>query len=292
MGKSLSKEVNLITACDQLVSHVCRLKSAGKTIGVVPTMGALHAGHLSLVEASKAAVDETIVTIFVNPTQFAPGEDLEKYPRTLESDLEKLMGLGVETVFAPSNDEMYPKDFSTRVVPAAVAQTLEGESRPTHFGGVATIVLKLLNLTDADQAYFGQKDFQQVMVVKRMVADLNLAAKIVVCPIIREDDGLALSSRNVYLSGDERERAQALNKTLEHVRQQIDAGQRDGHELMAEMTQMLIDGGVSSIDYAVIADPSTLRPFDAIQLPAVALVAAHVGKTRLIDNVLIQEKND
>ena len=209
-------------------------------------------------------------------------------PRDLEADLEKLTAFGAPTVFAPVKEELYPSNCSTQVLPSEIANRLEGRFRPSHFVGVATIVLKLLNLTSADRAFFGQKDFQQLMVVRRMVADLNVPTEIVSCPIVREADGLALSSRNIYLSADERAKALSLNKTLKQVQTQIRRGERDGHALMAEMKQMLIDGGVSSIDYAVVASPATLELYDTVDLPAVALVAAHVGSTRLIDNILIE----
>ena len=280
--------IKIISSCAEMHAHARATKREGKTIGVVPTMGALHEGHLSLVRFANEQTDETIVTIFVNPTQFAEGEDLDKYPRPLEDDLQKLGSLGVATVFAPSDDEMYPVGPGTTVVPPAVAQPLEGEFRPTHFSGVATVVLKLLNLTGADKAFFGQKDFQQVMVVKQMVTDLNVPAEIVACPIVREKDGLALSSRNAYLSDEERDVALALNQTLKHVKKMIKDGERDGHLLMAEMRQMLIDRGIFSIDYAVVADPRTLLACDEVSLPVVALIAAHVGTTRLIDNCLIE----
>ena len=232
MGRSLSTDIKVIKTCHELVFHIRQQKSVGKSIGVVPTMGALHAGHLSLVEAANESTDETVVTIFVNPTQFAAGEDLDKYPRDLEADLEKLTALGVPTVFAPATEELYPPNCSTRVLPGEIANRLEGKFRPSHFGGVATIVLKLLNLTSADQAFFGQKDFQQLMVVKRMVADLNLPTEIVACPIVREPDGLALSSRNIYLSAAEREQALSVNKTLRYVQAQIHGGQeRHGHQI-------------------------------------------------------------
>ena len=253
-------------------------------------MGALHRGHLSLVEQSLEASDETIVTIFVNPTQFAAGEDLDQYPRTLDADIELLDSISGSrdlTVFAPSAEEVYPTGCTTSVVPPAIAKKLEGEFRPTHFAGVATVVLKLLNMTQADKAFFGQKDFQQVAVVKQMVKDLNVPTEIVVCPIIRDPDGLAMSSRNAYLSRDERQIALTLNQTLDDIESQVKQGLRDGFEVITEMRQQLIDGGVDSIDYAVIANPVSLETCDPIELPAVALIAVHVGKTRLIDNRLI-----
>lgn len=278
----------MISTVEKLSKMVGELKANNRTIGVVPTMGALHEGHLSLVKRSLDQCDETIVTIFLNPTQFAPGEDLAKYPKPLKEDLEQLESLGVRLVFAPSNEDVYPADFSTSVIPPVVAKKLEGEFRPKHFAGVATVVLKLLNMTQADVAFFGQKDFQQVMVVKQMVRDLNVPTEICVCPIVREVDGLALSSRNVYLSPEERETALSLNRALTHVEQQLKSGQRDGFELITDIRQMLIDAGVQSVDYAIVANPNTLETMDQIEFPVVALIAAYVGKTRLIDNRLFE----
>jgi len=280
--------IEIISTCEELNRLVSKIKSQSKTIGVVATMGALHEGHLSLARQAVNDSDVVIATIFLNPTQFAAGEDLSTYPKPLQADIEKLDSVGVPYVFAPSNDEIYPPEFTTTVVPPKIAKLLEGEFRPTHFSGVATVVLKLLNLTQADIGYFGQKDFQQVMVIKQMVADLNVPTEIRVCPIVRETDGLALSSRNAYLSDDERQIALSLNRTLDHVEDQIRSGLRDGFEAITEMRQMLIDAGVDSIDYAILADPNTLQTVDSIQLPVVALIAAHVGTTRLIDNRLIQ----
>lgn len=262
-------------------------RKANKTIGLVTTMGALHEGHLSLVRQSLDETDETIVTIFVNPSQFTAGEDLDQYPRTLDADLEKLAAVGVKHVFVPDGALMYPSGFSTSIVPAKVAAVLEGEFRPTHFAGVATVVLKLFNMTRADVAFFGQKDYQQACVIRAMVEDLNVNTKVRVCPIIREADGLALSSRNRYLDAEQRKTALVLHKTLQHVRDLITSGQNDGFEIVTEMRQMLIDGGVDSIDYAVVADPVTLETADFIDGKVVALIAAYVGKTRLIDNLVI-----
>lgn len=270
-----------------MVALALDLKTRGQRVGVVPTMGALHAGHLSLVRASLAEADETIVSIFVNPTQFAVDEDLDKYPQPFERDLALLSEAGAKYVFAPSASEIYPADCSTTISPPAISKKLEGEFRPTHFGGVATIVLKLFHLTRADLAYFGQKDFQQVLVIERMVEDLNLPLAIRVCPIVREPDGLAMSSRNAYLSPEERKRALTLSRTLDQVEQLIRSGVNDGFEIITEMRQGLIDGGVERIDYAIIANPRTLETLDPIELPAVALIAASVGDTRLIDNRLI-----
>ncbi len=279
---------NLISQLEPLRALVNQFKSAGRTIGIVPTMGALHDGHLSLVHRSLREADETIVTIFVNPTQFAPGEDLASYPRPLDTDLKLLADAGVKHVFAPPQQAIYPAGFSTTIAPPKIAKRLEGEFRPSHFSGVATVVLKLLNLTQADLAFFGQKDFQQQLVIRKMVDDLNVPTEIRVCPIVRDPDGLAMSSRNAYLSPDERQIALCLNQTLANIESQIQHGQTDGYELIVEMRQSLIDGGVTSVDYATIASPDTLQTVDQIRLPVVALVAAHVGNTRLIDNRLIR----
>jgi pantoate--beta-alanine ligase len=251
-------------------------------------MGALHEGHLSLAKASKEKADFTIATIFVNPTQFAAGEDLDQYPRTLDNDIQLLNQVGVDLVFAPDNDQIYPAGFSTLIQPPKVSLTFEGEHRPTHFGGVATVVLKLLNMTRATFAFFGQKDYQQSLVIQRMVDDLNVPCQIVICPIVRDADGLALSSRNRYLSDAEREQALSLSRTLRMTEQLIREGELDTHIVMNEMKQSLIDGGVDMIDYAMVARADDLTIPDEIELPAVCLVAAHVGSTRLIDNCVIR----
>ena len=283
----LANQLIAIKQLSELQRQLGQVRAAGKTIGLVPTMGALHAGHISLAMASVRQCDVTVATIFVNPTQFAEGEDLDEYPRTLQADLDKLWAAKVDFVFAPEKESIYPPGFSTSVNPPKLAERLEGEFRPTHFGGVCTVVLKLLNMVGADIAFFGQKDFQQAAVLKQMVADLNVPTKIEVCPIIRDPDGLAMSSRNVYLSEEERKIALSLSQTLKYTRKQIESGDTDVYGLMTEMRQMLIDAGVTSIDYAAIADPDTLEVQEQITLPVVLLLAAHVGKTRLIDNELV-----
>ena len=283
----LANQLIAIKQLSELQRQLGQVRAAGKTIGLVPTMGALHAGHISLAMASVRQCDVTVATIFVNPTQFAEGEDLDEYPRTLQADLDKLWAAKVDFVFAPEKESIYPPGFSTSVNPPKLAERLEGEFRPTHLGGVCTVVLKLLNMVGADIAFFGQKDFQQAAVLKQMVADLNVPTKIEVCPIIRDPDGLAMSSRNVYLSEEERKIALSLSQTLKYTRKQIESGDTDAYGLMTEMRQMLIDAGVTSIDYAAIADPDTLEVQEQITLPVVLLLAAHVGKTRLIDNELV-----
>ena len=278
----------IIQTVEALKQTICQIRKQQATIGFVPTMGALHEGHLSLVRESRQQCDITIVSIFVNPTQFAPHEDLDHYPRPIEKDLKLLQLEGVDWVFMPEPGEMYPEGCSTSVKPPHVALRLEGESRPTHFGGVATVVLKLLNMTQCDIAFFGQKDYQQALVIQHLVRDLNLPTKIQVCPIIRDQDGLALSSRNVFLTAEERENALCLSRTLKETAAMIAEGETDGRVIMAHMTQSLIEGGVTETDYAVIADAQTLELLEDVRRPAVLLVAAKVGDTRLIDNCIIQ----
>jgi len=278
----------LICTVEELRSTVASERRLGKRIGLVPTMGALHEGHLSLVRKSNEECDVTIVTIFVNPTQFGPHEDLDKYPRVLERDLNLLEKLQVPIVFAPTEDQMYPTGFSTFVDPPDVARPLEGTSRPHHFRGVATVVLKLFNLVQADVAYFGQKDYQQCLVVRRMVEDLGLPVEIRMCPIIRESDGLALSSRNRYLSADERVRALSLARALDLAAEFVERGQRDANELRAIMRNCLQVAGISQIEYVEVVHPDNLAALDRIDGAALALLAAFVGKTRLIDNRLFK----
>ncbi|MCH2180802.1 MAG: pantoate--beta-alanine ligase [Mariniblastus sp.] len=280
-------ELRVVSSCRELVSVIADYRKQGRSIGLVPTMGALHAGHLSLVERSLAATDLTFVSIFVNPTQFAADEDLDQYPRPLEQDLEKLSRAGADCVFLPDVSEMYPGNCTTSIEPPQVSRRWEGESRPSHFGGVCTVVLKLLNLIPADVAFFGEKDFQQLAVIRQMVEDLNVATRIEGCPIVREPDGLAMSSRNVYLSETDREIALSLHRTLASVAEQVAQGETDSHLLMAEMRQKLIDSGVSRVDYAVIADPTTLEVVEEVEGTVVALLACQVGQVRLIDNCVI-----
>ena len=271
-----------------LSQRLAALKRQGKTIGLVPTMGALHEGHLSLVRRSRQTCDVTAVSIFVNPTQFAPGEDYEKYPRVLEADLEALASAGgADFVLAPTPAAMYPEGFDARVHIGGVTKRLEGEFRPTHFDGVAVVVLKLFNMSGADVAFFGQKDYQQAAVIKKMVRDLNLPVKIEVCPIVREPDGLAMSSRNKYLSAEERAQAPVLKQALDLAKAQIEAGNRDTADLKHQMRRLISAAPSAAIDYISIADPATLEELDAVSGPAVILLAVKIGATRLIDNIVI-----
>jgi pantoate--beta-alanine ligase len=282
---SLPQVLNTI---DQARAAVRAAHARGETLGFVPTMGALHEGHLSLVRRAKAEHPRAIASIFVNPTQFAPHEDFSRYPRTFDADLALLADANCDYVFAPAPEEVYPPGFSTYVQPPAVALPLEGQFRPDHFRGVATVVLKLFEMAPADAAYFGQKDYQQAAVIRAMVRDLNLPIRIEVCPIVREADGLALSSRNRYLSPDERQRAPAIHRALQTAAALLAQGERRGAALRAAMQQILQQAGFQRIDYALVADRDTLAELELVDRPAVALIAAHLGATRLIDNLLLE----
>lgn len=274
----------------EIYRFVRACQSKGETVAVVPTMGALHDGHLSLVAAASDRCDRVVTTIFVNPTQFAPHEDLDQYPRTLSADLERLDAYKVDKVFTPSRDSIYPPGFSTYVEPPTVALPLEGKCRPTFFRGVTTIVLKLFQMIPADVAVFGQKDFQQAAVVTAMTRDLNLATEIDVRPIVREHDGLAMSSRNAYLDERERATAKSLFQALKAAQSRFADGESRGDELARIMQNTLIDGGVDKVDYAVVRDPISLEAKHEATEHSVALIAAHVGSTRLIDNTILGER--
>lgn len=280
----------VITSCQEIQETALQLRAGGQRIGLVPTMGALHEGHLSLVRAAKEGCDVAIATIFVNPTQFGPKEDFSKYPRTLDDDLALLDSADCDLVFVPSADEMYPPGFSTYVEPPAVAKPLEGVFRPDHFRGVCTVVLKLFNLVPSDIAYFGRKDYQQALVIRHMAHDLDLPLKISVCPIVREADGLAMSSRNRYLSPDERRQALALSVALNTASEAFANGERSAVVLSTTMQETLQQAGIERIDYAAVVDGQTLEGIEQIERPAVALIACHVGTTRLIDNEELSAK--
>lgn len=265
-------------------------RQAGRTIGLAPTMGALHAGHVSLVEAARAAGDFVTATIFVNPTQFGPHEDFERYPRTLTADLKALDAAGADLVFVPERSEVYRPEHATFVTVGDVAEPLEGAARPGHFQGVATVVLKLFNMVVPDCAYFGQKDYQQTLVVRRMTADLDLPIEIRVCPTIREPDGLAMSSRNAYLTGDERRQATVLYRSLRRAQELVKGGQTSADAVRQAMRASFAEAPAAVIEYLAIADRDTLAELTQIDRPAVAAVAARVGKTRLIDNVFLGDE--
>ena len=268
----------------------CRvLRASGKRLGLVPTMGALHEGHLSLVRAARAQCDAVAVSLFVNPTQFGPTEDLAKYPRPFERDRALLEKEGVEILFSPSADEMYPKGEGTWVVVDGLSEKLDGRSRPGHFRGVATVVSKLFHILEPDAAFFGQKDAAQSAIIRRLVRDLNFPLEVVICPIVRESDGLAMSSRNTYLSPEERQRALVLRQSLILVEDHFRAGQRNAAKLINAAREVFVAQPQVRLDYFEIVDPDTLDPIEQVSQPALAAVAAYVGNTRLIDNVVLRD---
>ena len=279
----------------EIVRTVSWMKQIGRAtrhedrvLGFVPTMGALHKGHASLIQAAKAQCAPVVVSIFVNPKQFGPTEDFQKYPRTLESDRALLESLGVDYLFAPPAEGIYPQGFRTLVNVEGLSIRLEGRSRPGHFQGVATVVLKLFEIVQPRFAYFGRKDAQQCRVIQQMAADLNLDTEIVVSPIVREPDGLALSSRNAYLSLDDRRAATALNRSLETLKAEINVGQRDAAHLIAAARRVLDSEPAVKTDYVEIVDAESLEPVTVLRKRCLVLIAANVGKTRLIDNALIE----
>jgi len=259
------------------------------SFGLVPTMGALHEGHLSLVRRARAENDHVGVSIFVNPTQFGPNEDLSEYPRPIERDLQLLSDRGVDLVWTPPPEIVYPPGFQTYVTVENVTQPLEGTHRPNHFRGVATVVAKLFNVFTPDRAYFGQKDAQQAVVVKRMAADLNFPLEIVVCPTVREPDGLAISSRNLYLSGEERKAATVLYRALSAAKEAFDNGERDGEKLRAIMSSIMASEPLARADYVSAADPDTLAELNRVHNGVLLSMAVRIGGTRLIDNFLLPE---
>jgi len=263
-----------------------------RVIGLVPTMGALHGGHLTLVERARRDCSLVYASIFLNPTQFGPNEDLSKYPRPLEADLEKLTFAKADGLFLPDAAEIYPPGYSTYVHVEGLSELLEGKSRPGHFRGVATVVLKLLEIVQPHYAYFGRKDAQQVRIIQQMVRDLNLDVELVVCPIVREADGLAMSSRNTYLRAEERKAATVLYRALQAAEKEIAAGVRDALELQRTMHKMLETEPQARVDYAEIVDADTLEPVVRIARCCYALLAVHIGRTRLIDNMLIRPAGD
>ena len=281
--------MDIIHGIDQLRTLVKLEKNNGKSIGVVPTMGFLHEGHLSLMREAKKETDFVVVSIFVNPTQFGPNEDLESYPRDLTRDLALCASVGVDLIFVPEVEEMYPEGYSTYVVcEGEITKKLCGASRPTHFKGVTSVVAKLFNMVSPHKAFFGQKDAQQVAIIKKMVRELNIDIEIVSCPIVREPDGLAMSSRNTYLSPEERVDARVLSQALNEVKQQLDSGVRDVKILLEGMKLKISDCQSAKIDYISIVNANTLEDIDLIQGEVLVAVAVKIGKTRLIDNLRYQ----
>ncbi len=263
-------------------------RAEGRVIGLVPTMGALHEGHTALVARARKECSRVIASVFVNPKQFGPKEDYKKYPRDLGKDAEKLAAVGVDALFAPEAADIYPDGFRTYVNVEGISERLEGRSRPGHFRGVSTVVLKLFEIVQPHFSYFGRKDAQQVRIITEMVRDLNLDGEIVVCPVVREADGLALSSRNAYLSAAERKAATVLYRALVAARNELKAGVRDALELQRVMLRILEAEPLAKVDYAECVSADTFEPVVRISAPSYALLAVFIGKTRLIDNLLIE----
>lgn len=280
----------------EIINRVTRMSSVArefrgerKTIGLVPTMGALHEGHLSLMSQAREMCDIVIASVFVNPTQFAPHEDLARYPRDLARDAELAFTRQVDFIFAPSPEDMYPNGFATYVTLDGLSERLEGASRPGHFRGVTTVVNKLFNIVQPRFAFFGRKDAQQVILIKRMVKDLAMDVEVVVGPTVREEDGLALSSRNVYLATDERKAATVLRRSLEKCRSMYNGGERDSGRLINAMRAVIETEPLANIDYIAISDTNNLEPVSAVPFvsPTLVSMAVFFGKTRLIDNIVL-----
>jgi pantoate--beta-alanine ligase len=276
----------------QVIETIAAIKEARRRlaapVGLVPTMGYLHQGHLNLVKEARTHNAAVVVSIFVNPTQFGPQEDLSQYPRSVPCDLTQLKNERTDIVFLPPVAEMYPPGFNSWVDVEGVTEFLEGAARPSHFRGVATVVNKLFNIIQPDSAYFGQKDAQQVVVIKKMVTDLNMNLEIVTVATTREPDGLAMSSRNVYLSPDERRAAPVLFRSLQRARQLYLEGNRDGASMLREMTALLGHEPLATVDYISIANAVTLEEMTAVAAPALVSLAVRFGKTRLIDNIILE----
>jgi len=282
--------MKIFTTIKEVREAIGPRKSEGKSIGFVPTMGFLHEGHLSLVRESIRTADTTVVSIFVNPTQFGPQEDFREYPRDLEHDSGLLKREGVDVVFVPDQEEMYPENFNTYVEVHGLQDKLCGRSRPGHFRGVCTVVLKLFQIVGPDIAFFGQKDAQQALIIQRMVRDLNMNIGIKVLPIIREEDGLALSSRNSYLDHEERKAAGCLFKSLKHADQMIEGGEKDPRRIIQTVKQIIHSEPLARIDYVEIVDLENLDPLDKIEGDAMVALAVFIGKIRLIDNLIVSLK--
>jgi len=283
--------VEIIDSCEMMQKTSETFRRSGQTIALVPTMGFFHDGHLELMKAGRRLSDRLVVSIFVNPTQFGPSEDYGSYPRDPEGDLAKAREVDVDIAFCPSNEEMYPQGFQTSVAVQEVTKHLCGLSRPTHFEGVTTVVAKLFNITMPHLAVFGQKDYQQLTVISRMVKDLNMAVKIVGVPIVRESDGLAMSSRNTYLSSVERESSLCLKKSLDLADSLFDQGERNPEKIIGDVKQLIQDHPLTEIDYVKICHPATLEDVETVEERNLLALAVKVGKTRLIDNCLLGRKN-
>lgn len=284
---SASSQPIVVHTIGAVREHVAEARRAGRRIGLVPTLGALHEGHLSLIRRAREQTDFVVVSIFVNPTQFVADEDLDAYPRTLDADVRACAEVGADLAFAPSAEEMYRPGAQTTVHVTGVTGPLCGAHRPGHFDGVTTVVTKLFNIVQPDAAFFGQKDAQQAVVVRRMTDDLDMPIEIVVCPTVREPDGLAMSSRNAYLSAEERRQALSLYRSLQAAERAVADGQRDSAGLIDRIRQTLEAAGPCVIDYVEIVHPETLDPIDVVGGPALIAVAVRIGQARLIDNIVV-----
>ncbi len=279
--------MNTVRKIKEMKSVVRDVRSLGKSVGLVPTMGYLHEGHLSLVQASLQSTDCTVVSIFVNPAQFGPKEDFKEYPRDLARDSQLLEKLGVDLLFCPDYTEMYPPDYKTYIEVESLQDKLCGPSRPGHFRGVCTVVLKLFNIVQPDVAFFGQKDTQQAIILKRMVSDLNLDVRVEVMPTVREEDGLALSSRNVYLDPEQRQSALCLSRSLNEAAGMIRSGERRTDPLMDRMREIIDREDLAKLDYIAIVDTGSLEPLKEIKKEALIALAVFFGSVRLIDNMMV-----
>lgn len=278
--------MKIITTVAEMKAQVAEWKAEGLTIGLTPTMGALHEGHMSLMERAVKECDRVVTSVFVNPIQFGPNEDYDNYPRDLERDAAIAESKGVNVVFHPEPEEMYPKNYNTYVVMETLTDTLCGAKRPGHFRGVCTVVNKLFNIVQPDKAFFGQKDAQQLAIIKRMVADLNMNVKVYGCPIVREEDGLAKSSRNSYLSAEERKAALCLSRSIFVAQDLIEGGERNADIVRTAVREIIEAEPLAQIDYIEVVDLGNMQPVDSLGESGLVAIAVYIGKTRLIDNYL------
>lgn len=279
--------IKLVKTIEETQAQIKLWKSQGLSVGLVPTMGYLHEGHQSLIKKAVEENDKVVVSVFVNPIQFAPNEDLETYPRDIEKDTALCNETGADLIFNPSPEEMYPAGFSTHINMDNLTKELCGKTRPTHFGGVCTVVGKLFNIVKPDRAYFGQKDAQQLAIIKQMVRDLNFDLEIIGCPIIREADGLAKSSRNTYLSSNERQAALVLSRAIELGKTMVQNGERDAFAITKAMMELIQKEKLAKIDYVSVVNALTIEPIEILQGEVLVAIAVYIGKTRLIDNFMI-----
>ena len=284
--------MQLIHTVSEMQDRAKTWRAEGKKIGLVPTMGSLHEGHLSLLDVIAPHCDILVTSIFVNPAQFGAGEDLNKYPRDLDGDSKKLSARGCNVVFAPNENDIYPEDYLTYILVKGLDQKLCGAFRHGHFRGVATVVAKLFNITQCHVAVFGRKDYQQALILKRMTLDLNMDVQILIAPIVREPDGLAMSSRNAYLSSEERRKAAVINQSLELAERMVKEGETDCSTIQKAIITRISESGDTAIDYVSLVDPMTLEDKNTIDGPVLAAVAVHIGPARLIDNRLLNSDRD